>query len=73
MTQHMPDLVCKDCQTESIFTNGDTDCCAECGGMDYHDIAGMSEFEIEQLTEAKRNPNQPLVNLFESWNQIHSK
>jgi rRNA maturation endonuclease Nob1 len=45
MTQHMPDLICAVCETESIFTNGDTDCCAECGGMDYIDITEETETE----------------------------
>ena len=47
MTQHMPDLICAVCETESIFTNGDTDCCAECGGHEY--------IEPEPETEKKND------------------
>ena len=35
MTQHVPDLICAVCLEDTIFTNSDTDCCAECGGIDH--------------------------------------
>jgi rRNA maturation endonuclease Nob1 len=47
MTQHMPDLICAVCLEDTIFTNGDTDCCAECGGHDYIEL----EHEMENTND----------------------
>jgi hypothetical protein len=53
--EHMPNLICANCGTDSIYTNGDSDCCADCGGQDYADL----DNEPDAIT--------PLVNLFDSW------
>jgi hypothetical protein len=42
-------LMCKDCGSDTIISNGDNDCCGECGGHDYYDFNDMTEEEIEEV------------------------
>jgi hypothetical protein len=55
--EHMPNLICANCGTDSIYTNGDSDCCADCGGQDYLDLS----------EPAIHSDITPLVALFDSW------
>lgn len=53
-------LVCADCGSDNIQSNGDNDCCCDCGSHDYVDIS-----------EEGPDPITPLVNLFDAWAGIH--
>jgi hypothetical protein len=59
-------LICADCGSDNIQSNGDNDCCCDCGSHDYEEVE-----DTDQDTD--QDPIQPLVNLFDSWKQIHSK
>jgi hypothetical protein len=48
-------LICADCGSDNIQSNGDNDCCCDCGSHDYVDAEDMTEEEWEQIV----NPKQP--------------
>jgi hypothetical protein len=53
-------LICADCGSDNIQSNGDNDCCCDCGSHDY----------IEIDSDDDEEPIKPLVTLFESWKPI---
>jgi hypothetical protein len=53
-------LICADCGSDDIVSNGDNDCCAECGSHNYEEIDSDDDEE----------PIKPLVTLFEGWKPI---
>ena len=53
---HLPNLICDQCGSDQIYSNGDSDCCIECGSHEYTDI---SEQPIE--------PSQLIADMFASW------
>ena len=53
-------LICADCGSDNIQSNGDNDCCCDCGSHDYTEIE--SDDDLDPIT--------PLVTLFEGWKPI---
>ena len=54
-------LICADCGSDNIQSNGDNDCCCDCGSHDYIDMS-EDDNTIDSIT--------PLVTLFEGWKPI---
>jgi hypothetical protein len=53
-------LICADCGSDNIQSNGDNDCCCDCGSHDYEEIESDDD----------EDPITPLVTLFEGWKPI---
>ena len=53
-------LICADCGSDNIASNGDNDCCCDCGSHDYIEVASDDDLD----------PIAPLVTLFEGWKPI---
>lgn len=50
-------LICADCGSDNIQSNGDNDCCCDCGSHDYTDISEDEPIETTDL----------LADMFASW------
>jgi hypothetical protein len=62
-------LICEDCLSDNIVSNGDNDCCGDCGSHNYIDTEGMTEEEYDQLVNG--NLITPLVTLFDAWAKLN--
>jgi hypothetical protein len=54
-------LICADCGSDNIQSNGDNDCCCDCGSHDYEEIESDDDLD----------PIAPLVTLFAGFNAIY--
>lgn len=52
-------LYCADCGCSDIISNGDNDCCAECGGHNYE--------EYEEEADEPIDSSKQLSDMFGSW------
>ena len=53
-------LICADCGSDNIQSNGDNDCCCDCGSHDYIEVASDDD-------EAPIEPSKLLGDMFASW------